>query len=239
MADEDAAAPNIFARLMAKATSGAAKKKNAPVNKNLLSNQLAANLDLDFFGQSFAKFAGSDGIMDAQEFENYSKKANLSRKQAAHLWEVLDKDNSGEVSMEEFEEALTNFQRARAWLRYCPDCIYQNTCAYCLETNANCQNCTDSAFCAACWADHPAKHREAADDDVTAAKTRALSTADQMRNQLVIRPLNWAYTSPMFAWLPVAQKASLRQALRAQQQAVADSQERARREEEAALAGMR
>ena len=38
------------------------------------------------------------------------------------------------------------------------------------------------------------------------------------------------------AWLPVEQKAVLRQALRAQQQAVADSQERQRREEEAALA---
>ena len=240
MADEDAAAPNIFARLMAKATSGTAKKKNAPVNKNLLSNQLAANLDLDFFGQSFAKFAGSDGIMDAQEFENYSKKANLSRKQAAHLWEVLDKDNSGEVSMEEFEEALTNFQRARAWLRYCPDCIYQNTCAYCMETNANCTNCTENAFCAACWADHPSRHREVeggdGDDAQAAAAKAALSTADQVRTQLIIRPLNWAYTSPVMAWLPVEQKAVLREALRAQQQAVADSQERQRREEEAALA---
>ena len=40
----------------------------------------------------------------------------------------------------------------------------------------------------------------------------------------------------MFAWLPVAQKAALRQALRSQQQAVADAVAKAQKEEEAALA---
>ena len=83
----------------------------------------------------------------------------MTRQQATQLWRILDKDGSGQISKDEFGEALTGMHRARAWLRYCPDCIYQNTCAYCLETNSNCPNCNENAYCAACWADHPARHR--------------------------------------------------------------------------------
>ena len=172
-----------------------------------------------------------------RRFERFSKEINMTRQQATQLWRILDKDGSGQISKDEFGEALTGMHRARAWLRYCPDCIYQNTCAYCLETNSNCPNCNENAYCAACWADHPARHRddEAATDGGVAA-ARALSTSDMIRTQLVIRPLNWAYTSPMMAWLPTAQKATLRQTLRAQQQVIAESFERAKKEEEAALA---
>lgn len=231
MADDDApAGPNIFSKFVA---SIGGKKKLA--SKGMLTNQLANKLDIDLFGRQFGKFAGSDEVMDQQEFEGFSKQMNLTRQQAMSLWLILDKDNSGEVSKDEFNDVFKSFQNARAWLRYCPDCIYSNTCAYCMETNSNCQNCTENAYCAACWADHPARHREV-DDGEGAGHKAALSTSDMLRTNLVVRPLNWAYTSPMMAWLPVPQKAALRQALRQQQQVLAESQEKARQEEQAALA---
>lgn len=203
------------------------------------STQLAGNIDIDMVGRSFARFAGSDDLMDIEEFDRFTKQVNITRQQSMQLWLVLDKDGSGAVSKEEFMEALANLQQARSWLRYCPDCIYSNTCAYCLETNANCANCNENTFCAACWADHPAHHRDECEEGgggASAEYSAQLPPSELLRTHLFIRPLNWAYTSPMMAWLPVAQKAMLRQALRAQQQAVADSLARAQREEEAVLA---
>ena len=217
------------------------KKRDAAVGvKKNEAAEVTKSVDVDLLGKSFAKFAGSDDSMDMKEFENFTKVLNLTRPQATALWGMLDHDGSGAVSKPEFTSALNRLQQARAWMRYCPDCIYDNTCAYCLETNANCTNCTENAFCSMCWADHPARHR---DEDESAnggmsggGQKAALSTGEFLRTQCVIRPLNWAYTSPMFAWLPVAQKAALRQALRSQQQAVADAVAKAQKEEEAALA---
>lgn len=178
--------------------------------------------------------------MDAAEYERFTKEFNLTRQQASNLWIVLDHDRSGHVTKTEFVLAMNQMQRERAWSRYCPDCIYANSCAYCFETNANCTNCNEHAYCSACWADHPARHRDEVDGGAgsggSVGARAALSTADIVRTQFIIRPLNWAYTSPMMGWLPVAQKAALRQTLRAQQQVVAESVEKARKEEEAALA---
>lgn len=228
---------SFLSNLVASAVT--AVKRQGNKKELMMTKQLAANLDLDVLGKNFMRFAGGDESMDTEEYERFTKEHNMTRKQAADLWLILDKDGSGEISKQEFADALSTFQRERAWLRYCPDCIYQNSCAYCLETNASCNACTENNFCAACWADHPARHRdmEGLDADGGGASAGApLSTAEQLRTQFIVRPLNWAYTSPMMAWLPVAQKAQLRQALRIQQQIIADAQEKARREEEAALA---
>lgn len=160
----------------------------------------------------------------------------MTRSQAQALWQILDHDRSGEVSKSEFRDALAKLQQARAWIRFCPDCIYANSCAYCMECNANCSDCTENAFCASCWADHPARHKVAEEDeDGIAAATRALDPVSQARTQLLIRPLNWAYTSPLMRWLPVTQKAALRQALRYHQQQVDAAMLAAEEEEKAAM----
>ena len=158
------------------------------------------------------------------------------------MWQILDSDKSGSVSKAEFDTALKQLQAARAWSRYCPECVYTNTCAYCQECNANCNDCTDDLFCASCWSDHPARQAVAANgvgEDDAAASRRVLDPVSQLRTTLLIGPLQWAYTSPMTQWLPVKQKAVLRQALRYQQQAVDKALEEAVLKEEAALKAMR
>jgi hypothetical protein len=203
------------------------------------TKELSATLDITAIGATFGRFAGGDEVMDAQEFERFTKQINLTRQQSSELWQILDRDGSGEVSKDEFSSALTNMQAARAWLRYCPECIYQNLCAYCQECNANCVNCTENAFCASCWADHPARHAEDHDDEGSSVRLAKLGMREVMRTHLLIRPLNWAYSSPYMGWLPVTQKAVLRQMLRAQQQKLTDASEAAATEEAAALANMK
>lgn len=179
-------------------------------------------------------------MLALRRFDRFTKESNVTRSQAAALWQILDKDHSGVVSRLEFNEALQTLQQARAWLRYCPECVYRNTCPYCQECNASCSDCTESAFCASCWSDHPARHVVSAEDEENAsANKRAMDTASVLRTNLLIKPLNWAYTSPMMGWLPVQQKAALRQALRHQQQTVDNALKRAADAEEAALKQLR
>lgn len=142
--------------------------------------------------------------------------SNITRPQAAALWLVLDRDHSGQVEKEEFTAALSAMQLARAWLRYCPECIYDNLCSYCQECNTNCDFCTDHSFCAAHWADHPARFRQEAGTSGGAPKTHVNAT-EMLRETLVIKPLEWAYGSQLMAWLSVDQKAAIRRVLRHQQ----------------------
>ena len=79
----------------------------------------------------------------------------------------------------------------------------------------------------------------AEDEENASANKRAMDTASVLRTNLLIKPLNWAYTSPMMGWLPVQQKAALRQALRHQQQTVDNALKRAADAEEAALKQLR
>ena len=178
--------------------------------------QLASDLDVDSLGKNFGKFAGSDDVMDKEEFERFTKETNITRTQASALWNILDQDGSGRVDKREFATALTNLQQARAWLRYCPECVYTNTCTYCQECNSDCADCTEDFFCSAHWADHPAR-KENAEVEADAAEVFSVGSAEYFRRNLVIRPLSWAYTSQTTAWLPVTAKAVLRQALRHQQ----------------------
>ena len=80
---------------------------------------------------------------------------NLTPALAERLWEVMDSDKSGYVDTEEFETALDNLTKARAWLRYCPACNFDNSCNVCVEverTGCQCEPpCTRSIFCAKHW----------------------------------------------------------------------------------------
>ena len=84
---------------------------------------LTTNVEIDVFDNLFSKHAGSDNVMDQQEFDRFTKDANLTRSQASSLWHVLDADNSGQVSLDEFGVALANMHAARAWLAVCEEVI--------------------------------------------------------------------------------------------------------------------
>ena len=196
---------------------------------------LAARLDTSKMAVNFGRFAGADQLMQRDEFDRFTKITNLTRQQANSLWIVLDRDGSGEVTKEEFTTALENFQKARAWLRFCPSCVYANTCNYCQECNSNCEMCTEHSFCAEHWNDHPARNQSVGEAGTGSAGTGApANTTELLRERLVIRPLEWMYESPLTAWLPVEQKGALRRVLRAQQTAANAAAERAREEEEKA-----
>ena len=199
----------------------------------MLERQVAGHLDLDVLGKSFGRFAGADQLMDPEEFERFTKQANITREHADSLWSILDRDGSGMVDRGEFQRALDNLQKARAWSRYCPECVYDNTCNFCQECNANCDQCTQHCFCATHWADHPARNSEAAGAG-SGISGASVNTAELLREQLIIRPLQWAYSSAAMSWLPVAHKAALRRALRSHQLASQEAARRAKLEEEAA-----
>lgn len=231
--DADGESISFLSRLFGETDETQRAKQDAATSKK--TKELAAKLDVDKLGNSFGRFAGADAMMDKEEFEQFTKASNITRSQASALWHILDRDGSGQVSLGEFSEALHNMQSARAWLRYCPECIYMNTCPYCQECNADCPNCTENAYCASCWADHPARHKEAEADEAAGSRLAKLGTSELLRTHLLIRPLNWAYSSEYTAWMPVAQKARLRQLLRAQQQKIDEAVLAAQLEEEAAL----
>jgi hypothetical protein len=289
-------------------------KRLAEAASSQVVKRLATKLDVDILNKSFARFAGGDEVMEADEcvatplicmrvrlslpsrqphceqqclaqprrehgrpllhlftghaahtlrFARFTKWSNITRQEANLLWQILDRDGSGAVEQREFQQGLASLQQARSWLRYCPDCVYANTCAFCLECNANCELCTDASFCTQHWTDHPARNASAA-VETTEAEKRFMNTSEVLRQQLVIRPLNWAYTrcacplaappachcaspralpvslgilsrhSPLTGWLPISQKALLRQALRKQQLAHDEAIRVAREEEESA-----
>ena len=122
-----------------------------------------------------------------------SKKMNLTLQQSQDLWEILDRDASGEVELDELSTALKGFQAARAWMRFCPDCIYTNACVYCQECNMTCELCTEAHFCARHWADHP-RNIEAKAASVDAGRRVTMSTSEILRDRFVIRPLTFVYS---------------------------------------------
>ena len=142
------------------------------------------------------------------------------------------------VDKSEFEDALKMMLSARAWLRYCPACIYANTCDYCQECNANCDECNEDVFCGTHWADHPARTVEDVDETGAAIERHPFGSPEFLRRHLVIRPLSWAYHSKAMSWVPTQHKAVLRQALRNQQLAAQESAAAAEQREAAALAQM-
>ena len=186
-----------------------AKKKN-----------IAQSVDVDNLGKNFNRFAGLDDDMTREEFEEFTKSENMTRATSAALWVMLDKDMSGTVSRDEFRDALLEMQHSKAWLRYCPTCSFDNDCAFCQECNASCNKCTERAYCAACWAQHPGRNvrqHEVLDDEGNKKHVHAFGSREYWRAQLVLRPLEWAYNSNV--GLSVAQKARVRVLLQEQYKA--------------------
>ena len=131
--DDDGAEPGFFGKLFDAANAVAARAAKRRKTMQATANKLAGHIDVDNMDDYFKKLVGSDDMMDREEFERFSKELNLTRGQATNLWFILDRDGNGLIDKAEFEEAHSSMQAARAWSRYCPECIYSNTCAFCLE----------------------------------------------------------------------------------------------------------
>ncbi|KAL1523811.1 hypothetical protein AB1Y20_018733 [Prymnesium parvum] len=115
--------------------------------------KLSSKIDLDSMRAAFLKHAGPDEMMDRDEFERFAKARNLLEK-APMLWNAMDADRSGSVDKDEFLNALHNLTSARAWLRFCPTCMFANECEMCVRT-LDCEQCNSQRFCVKHWAEHP------------------------------------------------------------------------------------
>ena len=120
---------------------------------------LSEELDIDALNDDFKKFAGVDGMLSRAEFNTFIKMKQIPSAVAGVLWSLLDRDNSGEVSKDEFKSALLALRNSQSWSRYCPACEYRNDCAFCQECNSGCPRCSDASFCASCWNDHPGRQQ--------------------------------------------------------------------------------
>ena len=120
---------------------------------------LSEELDIDALNDDFKKFAGVDGMLSRAEFNTFIKMKQIPSAVAGVLWSLLDRDNSGEVSKDEFKSALLALRNSQSWSRYCPACEYRNECAFCQECNSGCPRCSDNSFCASCWNDHPGRQQ--------------------------------------------------------------------------------
>ena len=97
------------------------------------------NDPLSLFVQAFIKHAGPDELMDQDEFERFAKAMDIM-KIAPQLWNAMDNDRSGSVDKDEFLLALRNLSNARAWLRFCPTCQFENDCEMCVRVE-DCDEC--------------------------------------------------------------------------------------------------
>lgn len=119
---------------------------------------LSRAIDLDKLRSAFFLYAGPDERMDQDEFKSFVKKLKLSESIAERLWSNLDVDKNGIVDADEFTEGLETMTRARAWLRFCPTCDFENSCEYCVSKEiANCFLCSPERFCPKHWDQHPGK----------------------------------------------------------------------------------
>jgi len=120
---------------------------------------LAKALDLDQLRVAFFKYAGPDERMDEEEFKLFTKKQKISESLSEMLWRNLDVDGNGIVDADEFRGALETMTKARAWLRYCPTCDFDNSCDYCIEVADCTEGCCPERFCPHHWHNHPDKDR--------------------------------------------------------------------------------
>jgi hypothetical protein len=114
---------------------------------------LSKALDLDLLRSAFFRHAGPDERMDKEEFFLFAKKLNIADELIDKLWCTLDLDRNGVVDAYEFVETLDAMTRARAWLRFCPTCNYDNSCAFCAACSL-CPHCS-FRFCPRHWREHP------------------------------------------------------------------------------------
>ena len=111
--------------------------------------------DLDKLRAAFYKHAGPDERMDPEEYKVFAKKLRLTDDAADRLWNTCDSDRNGVIDAYEFTTTLKMLTEARAWLRYCPTCRFENVCDYCVSQCAPCNNCSRERFCPEHWERHP------------------------------------------------------------------------------------
>uniref|UniRef100_A0A7S2E1Y3 EF-hand domain-containing protein n=1 Tax=Haptolina brevifila TaxID=156173 RepID=A0A7S2E1Y3_9EUKA len=155
----------------------------------------------------------------------------MSKPQADQLWRVLDENGDGDVSQREFEAAFTGMLHARTWTRYCPTCIYTNTCTYCMECNATCDLCSSAGFCANHWVQHPSHEEQTRQYD-----ENTLNYREWLRHHAIVRPLTLAYQSPTLrAGLPISLLGRLRREMRRQALHVAEADKQRQERDLAAM----
>lgn len=196
-----------------------------PMTEEEKVNRLAEKIDSNMLGRmtvNFDKYAGADKSMDQEEYQKFMKKTEIPNEIADALWSMLDDDNSGTVERDELVDVVGKLQKAKAWLRFCPTCNYDHNCSYCQEC-AGCPDCTDKAWCAECWLEHSGRGRTKTDGDEEAV-THTMFSKEFFRDQMVIRPLEWAYTTESLPLITAKTRAKIRAKLREQrkEQASAD-----------------
>ena len=77
----------------------------------------------------------------------------------------------------------------------------------------SCSKCNEVAFCAACWADHPGRQTALDDIPETEKVEHPFGSVEHVRENLVIRPLEWAYDSKALKDVPVEYKGGMRRLL--------------------------
>merc|ERR1711937_684284 len=84
----------------------------------------------------------------------------------------------------------------REKLRFCPNCAYDYSCEYCLETSL-CKNCTEYSWCANCWDEHPNKPhakmtQEEADEKDRIAETQFnMGSSPWLRENMFVKPVDY------------------------------------------------
>lgn len=185
-----------------------------------MEKALARTIDVDNLTKKFERFAGLDDVMTKDEFDEFIQESHLSRAVSRALWTMLDSDQSGTVSRDEFRHCLRRMQATRAWLRFCPTCDFTNDCPYCQECNFTCNKCNERVFCAQHWAVHPGRQKAAAAEEVEVDEAEAppghpVFSKEWAREKFVLRPLEWAYNSNI--GLTVLQKQQIRIKMQEQQ----------------------
>lgn len=115
---------------------------------------LSRAIDLDKLRVAFLQYAGPDKRMDRNEYNTFMRRLGLSQNIADRLWVLLDIDKNGIVDADEFTKTMSALTNARAWLRFCPTCDFNNECDFC-QSITNCEDCTRETFCPLHWASHP------------------------------------------------------------------------------------
>lgn len=184
-----------------------------PMINTAKAKGLSSELDVDGLSATFRKHAGLNDALTRKEYDEFIKETKISSSAAASLWQLLDSDDNGTVTLEEFQAALQMLREARSVTRYCPTCQFRNECAFCDEV-ATCPDCSQRAFCTKCWANHPGRPDEARK---AALSNLVVGSVEWVRYNLVGRPLELAYSTVAKTTLPIDAKATIRKAMRSEQ----------------------
>jgi hypothetical protein len=83
-------------------------------------------------------------------FSGIAERVGLSRVEARRIFNLVDIDDSKEISTLELAVCLDEMEQGWRWARFCPTCRHENSCAYCVMVAKECDKCNQYAFCAEC-----------------------------------------------------------------------------------------